>query len=468
MTLNNKEGLFQRIPKVDRLLEESRIAGLADRYPRPLVVDEVRAHLEGLRQALERETLADVPDHERIVEAIVRRVRENLRPGVERCVNGAGIVLHTALGRAPLSAAARTALLEAAEHYCTLQINRETGKRGDRYASVERLLKKLTGAEAAIVVNNNAAATLLILNTLAEGKEVVISRGELIEIGGSFRIPDVLRRSGARLVEVGTTNRTHLKDYKGAVTPDTGALMKVHQSNYRIIGFTKEVTIAELAALGRELRVPVVDDIGSGALVDLSRWGLPKEPMPQESVAAGADLVCFSGDKLLGGPQCGIIIGRKSWIEKIKANQLTRALRCDKLTFAVLEATLQLFLDPEKLQREHAVLRHLTATPEEIRRRAERLREALLPVVGKRGRVQIARDTSEVGSGSMAETPLPTWVVTITIAGLSAEELARALRHTPVTVVGRIKEEAVLLDCRTINDDELPLVADAFKTIVAE
>ncbi len=285
---SNKESLFQHIPKVDRLLDDPRVNTPDKRYPHALVVDQVRAHLDCIRDDLERGAITELPGYDAIVEGIVARVSEGLSPGIERCVNGAGIILHTSLGRAPLSRVARTALLQAVDHYCTLQINRETGKRGDRYASVERLLKKLTGAEAAVVVNNNAGATLLILNTLAEGKDVIISRGELVEIGGSFRIPDIMRRSGARLVEVGTTNRTHLKDYRAAVTATTGVIMKVH-SNYRIIGFTKDVPIAELAALGHELNIPVVDDIGSGALVDLSRWGLPREPMAQESVAAGAD-----------------------------------------------------------------------------------------------------------------------------------------------------------------------------------
>ena len=428
---SNKESLFQHIPKVDRLLDDPRVNTLDKRYPHALVVDQVRAHLDCIRDDIERGAITELPGYDAIVEGVVARVSEELRPGIERCVNGAGIILHTSLGRAPLSRVARTALLQAVDHYCTLQINRETGKRGDRYASVERLLKKLTGAEAAVVVNNNAGATLLILNTLAEGKDVIISRGELVEIGGSFRIPDILRRSGARLVEVGTTNRTHLKDYRAAVTATTGAIMKVHQSNYRIIGFTKDVPIAELAALGHELNIPVVDDVGSGALVDLSRWGLPREPMAQESVAAGADLVCFSGDKLLGGPQCGIILGRKALIEEIKANQLTRALRCDKLTFAVLEATIQLFLDPEKLLQEHAVLRLLTMTMDEIRKRAERLKEELVPVIGTRGRLRVAQDISEVGSGSMAEAQLPTWVVAITMSGLPADQLARTQRHAP-------------------------------------
>jgi len=455
--------LLQRLPKVDKLLENPRISALLQLHPRLLVLDEVRAYLDELRAAIVDARLTDVPEQEALVDGLVERIDVALAPGLRRGVNGVGIVLHTALGRAPFAESAQRALQEAAKHYCTLQIDLETGKRGDRYRNVERLLRRITGAEAAIVVNNNAAATLLILNTLALGREVIVSRGELVEIGGSFRLPDVMKRSGATLVEVGTTNRTHLKDYKNAITPETGLILKVHQSNYRIVGFTSQVPIAELAQLGHQHNIPAVDDLGSGALVDLSRWGLPKEPMVQESIAAGADVVCFSGDKLLGGPQCGIILGKREIVERIKANQLTRALRCDKMTFAVLEATLRLFLDEKKLLADHPVLRLLTMPEEEIRDRCDRLRQKLSQLFGADGSVSVVGDASEVGSGSLAAVMLPTWVVAITIKEKGPEQVARALRlaHTPV--FGRIKEQQFLLDCRTIRDDEIDLIVAGFK-----
>jgi L-seryl-tRNA(Ser) seleniumtransferase len=462
----DRHNILQSLPKVDRILEDHRIISLTALYPRSLVVDTIREYLNELREQINTSTLSEVPDVNTIIDEILRRSELTLIPGLRRCINGAGIILHTALGRAPIAPSAREALLEVVQGYCTLQIDLDTGKRGDRYTHVQELLKKLTGAEAALVVNNNAAATLLILHTLAEGKEVILSRGELVEIGGAFRIPDVMRRSGAKLVEVGTTNRTHPKDYVNAITEATGLILKVHQSNYKIIGFTSQVSISELAELAHAHNLPMVDDIGSGALVDLSRWGLPREPLVRDSITAGADLVCFSGDKLLGGPQCGIIIGKRQYINKIKANHLTRALRCDKMTFTVLEATLRLFLDEEKLPAEHPVLRMLTMSQDEIRKRCRRLKRLLDREIQDRGVVSIEPDSSEAGSGSLAATSLPTWVTVIAIKNTSAEELAKKLRCARIPVFGRIKDDKFLLDCRTINDDELSHITRAFSKIV--
>lgn len=459
--------LLHLLPKVDRLLEEEAIRELIRSHPRSVVVNAVREVLEEERKKLMQGTSTTVPATAILAGRVALRIEGSSRPGVRRCVNGAGIILHTALGRAPLAEAAQQALADAVRSYCTLQVNLETGKRGDRYAHVEQLLRRLTGAEAALVVNNNAAATMLILNTLAQGKEVVISRGELVEIGGSFRIPDVLARSGAILVEVGTTNRTHLKDYRGALTPQTAVILKVHQSNYRIEGFTSQVAIGQLAELGREHHVLVVDDVGSGALVDLSRWGLPKEPLVADSVAAGADVVCFSGDKLIGGPQCGIIVGKTAVVDRLKTNQLVRALRCDKLTFAVLEATLRLFLDEEWLLRHHPVMKMLTMPEREIRSRCGRIKRALVGIVREGDTITIVRDTSEVGSGSLAAVGLPTWVVAIAIAGLPAERLAALMRKASTPVFGRVKDDIFLLDGRTIRDDEIKLVAEGMRQAIS-
>jgi L-seryl-tRNA(Ser) seleniumtransferase len=458
--------LLQHLPKVDKLLDEPHLAQVLVAYPRTLVVEEIRLYLENLRSKIMSNALSALPPYDEMVLQLAQQLDARLRPGLRRCVNGVGIVLHTALGRAPYAAPAREALRGVVENYSTLQIDLETGKRGDRYKEVETLLHKITGAEAAVVVNNNAAATLLILNTLAEGKEVIVSRGELVEIGGSFRLPDVMKRSGATLVEVGTTNRTHLKDYQQAITPNTGLILKVHQSNYRILGFTSQVSIQELVPLAHERNILAVDDLGSGALVDLSRWGLPKEPMVQDSVAAGADVICFSGDKLLGGPQCGIIIGKRNVIERIKNNQLTRALRCDKMTFAVLEATLRLFLDEKKLFKEHPVLRMLTMPLDEIRRRCDRLKECLSIVLPPEASIEVEEDSSEVGSGSLAAVSVPTLVVSITMKSIHAEEMARRLRVARTPIFGRIKEQKFLLDGRTIRDDELELVVESFKEIL--
>jgi len=440
---------------------------LLQQHGRALVLDELRRYLDRVRHTLLERPEAACPPYDDLIEEFTQKAAFALLPTLRRCVNAAGIVLHTALGRAPFAEEAQDALNEASCGYSTLQLNLETGKRGDRYAHVEELLRHLTGAEAAVVVNNNAAATLLILNTLAEGREVVISRGELVEIGGSFRIPDVLRRSGASLVEVGTTNRTHLRDYAGAIGERTGLLMKVHQSNYRIIGFTSEVPIGELAGLAHAHNIVTVDDVGSGALVDLSRWHLPKEPVVRESVAAGADLVCFSGDKLVGGPQCGIIVGKRELIDRLKKNQLTRALRCDKMTYAVLAATLRLFLDENTLLARHPVLRMLTMPSAKIETRARNLSGQLAPVLAERGTAAVEQDTSEAGSGSLAGFALPTWVVRLVVRGHSADTLSRALRQQVVPVITRISTDAVVLDCRTVRDEEIPLIIKVVTAILS-
>jgi len=448
---------------VDVVLEDERLTALLELHPRELVADEIRAYLEALRGRIRDGGLEYVPSHNLLVSDIIQRAHQSLLPGVRHAVNATGVILHTALGRAPFAPSARRALADAVRGYCTLQLDLNTGKRGDRYRHVEHLLRKLTGAEAAVVVNNNAAATLLLLNTFAEGKEVIVSRGELVEIGGSFRIPDVLRRSGAHLVEVGTTNRTHLKDYRGALSPETGLILKVHQSNYHMIGFTSQVPIRELSELAHQHAIIAIDDLGSGALLDLSRWGLPREPMVQDSIAAGADLVCFSGDKLLGGPQCGIILGKRPLIDRLKSNQLIRVVRCDKMTFAVLEATLRLFLDEERLAAEHPVFRSLIASADLVKARAQRLCNLLTPIVGDSGRVAVEQDSSEVGSGSLAAAALPTWTVTCTLNALSPDSLSRLLRLAPTPVIGRIRDQMLLLDCRTIADDELQLIAGTFQ-----
>ena len=455
--------LLPLIPKVDRLLAEVE-AAMPD-CPRPILLDAVRATLEDVRGRIGSRELTVLPDPVVIMEMVRARAEASMLPGIRRCVNGAGVVLHTSLGRAPLAAAAQEALARVVSHYAMLALDAESGKRGDRLSSVEPLLRRLTGCEAAVVVNNNAAATLLILNSLAEGKEVVISRGELVEIGGSYRIPDVLQRSGAILREVGTTNRTHPQDYRNAIGPGTGMLLKVHQSNYRIVGFTSDVPIAEIAAIAHAHGIPAIHDIGSGALIDLTTYGLPKEPVVQESLAAGADVVCFSGDKLLGGPQCGIILGRHDLIARMKKNQLMRALRCDKMTLSVLEATLRLFLDKETLPRLHPVLHMLTQTEEELKERCTRLADRLQPVLTGHAAVSVEPDSSEVGSGSMAGTVLPTRVVAVTPSATPCEDMSRRRRHLRGPIIGRIKEQRYILDARTIRDDEIDTVVEGFREV---
>jgi L-seryl-tRNA(Ser) seleniumtransferase len=452
---DTRSARLKALPSVDALLGDARVTALLAKVPRRLALIVIRDYLDELREAI----LAD-----RRVEfgpaTLVARVERQASRSLGRAINALGVVLHTGLGRAALSKVAQDSLHNVSESFCNLAIDLETGRRGERYAHVARLLCELTGAEAAMVVNNNAAATMLILNTLAEGREVIISRGQLVEIGGAFRMPDIMQRSNVRMVEVGTTNRTHLKDYRAAITPQTALLVRVHMSNYKIVGFTREVPLADLVALGREFKLPVVDDLGSGALIDLARYGLPKEPTVQESVVAGADVVCFSGDKLIGGPQAGIIVGKRPYVEQLKKNPLTRALRCGKLTYAALEATLRLFFDEERLLREHSVLSVLCKPLSVMEAAAGELLVACQDLAPKAG-FALRDGMSEIGGGSLATEQLPSKLVAIKPKSLSADELARRLRLVEPPVFTRIERDAVVLDFRTIRNDEVAIVAQA-------
>jgi L-seryl-tRNA(Ser) seleniumtransferase len=459
--MKNADAL-RALPSVEAIIGDERVAPLLGRIPRRRVLMVVRKYLAEVRENLLAGKSAGF-DWAVVLGLLERQARPSLR----RAINALGVVLHTGLGRAALSKPAQSALAEVSENFCTLAIELETGRRGERYAHVADLLCELTGAEAAMVVNNNAAATMLVLNTLAEGKEVIISRGQLVEIGGAFRMPDIIKRSNVRMVEVGTTNRTHLKDYRAAITPETGMLIRVHMSNYRIVGFTKEVGIADLVALGREAGLAVVDDLGSGALIDLSKYGLPKEPMVQESLAAGADVVCFSGDKLIGGPQSGIIVGRKALIDRMKQNPLTRTLRCGKLTYAALEATLRMFFDEERLLKEHAVLGALAKPIAVIERQSNELL-AGLGVPSTKLKTTIEDGISEIGGGSLPGESLPTKLVALKPKGVSAEELGRRLRFSDPAVFGRIESDRLLLDLRTVRDDEIALIARALRAALAD
>jgi L-seryl-tRNA(Ser) seleniumtransferase len=433
-----------------------------------MAVRAIRAYLDELREKIQAgETVAFAQ------EELLGRLERERKPTLTRAVNGLGVILHTGLGRAPLSKAAQEALADVSEHFSSLEIDLETGRRGSRYRHIEPLLCELTGAEAAMVVNNNCAATLLILSGLAKGKEAIVSRGQLIEIGGAFRIPDVMMQSGCKMVEVGTTNRTHLRDYKNAITPETALLLRVHTSNYKITGFTKEVGLEELVGLAHEAKVLVVDDLGSGALVDLSKYGLPKEPLVQDSVKAGADVICFSGDKLISASQAGIIVGKKKHIDLLKKHPLTRALRCGKLTYAVLERTLELFLDEERVVKEHALFQLLLKTPDQMQSEAKALVrrvQALLPLPPGEGwgegdnvvaKFTVRPALSEIGGGSLATESLESRVVSIQPKTMHVDELARRMRLNRPPVFGRVEKGEYLLDFRTIRRDEIPIIAAA-------
>lgn len=456
--------LLRQIPKVDRILEWDGLKPLLDRHPRPTVLAAVRSILDAARAEVRQGTAvaADLAEAA-MTSRIVRELERSTAPSLRRVVNGTGVVIHTNLGRSPLAAPARPLLDSIAYGYSNLEFDLERGERGSRYAHVERLLCELTGAEAALVVNNNAAAVLLALSALATSKEVIVSRGELVEIGGSFRIPDVMRQSGAILREVGTTNRTHPRDYRQAITPETGLLLKVHSSNFAVVGFTAEVSPAELVAIGREQTLPVMADAGSGSLLDLSRFGICGEPTVQEFVAAGVDVITFSGDKLLGGPQAGLIVGRTEFIAPLRKHPLLRALRIDKLTLAALEATLRLYRDERQALAEIPTLRMLTVSGAELKSRAQsltrRLRRALPPAI----RLTPVAGTSQVGGGAYPLLELSTTLVAVERAGISPQEMEERLRRAAVPVIGRIQRGRFLLDVRTLLDDDLPLLAESLR-----
>ncbi|NLU50468.1 MAG: L-seryl-tRNA(Sec) selenium transferase [Syntrophomonadaceae bacterium] len=454
---------LRNIPAIDELLADERVKTLISRYARDLVVNKAREVVAGLRDLLKNsdEDLTRSEITTRIINQLSARLYHCTRGTLRKVINATGVVLHTNLGRAVLSPAAIRYVNEVASSYTNLEIDLDKGERGSRYSHVEDLLKTLTGAEAALVVNNNAAAVLLALNTLASGREVIVSRGQLVEIGGAFRVPEVMRSSGARLVEVGTTNKTYRRDFEQALTTETALLLAVHTSNYRIVGFTEEVPLAEMVSLGRSTGLPVMQDLGSGVLYDLSSWGLAGEPTVQECVRQGVDVVTFSGDKLLGGPQAGIIVGRAELVERMKRNQLTRALRVDKLTIAALEGTLLEYLNGEP-RKQIPVLAMLTASPEELAARATRLCGALEAALGPEPRVKFIRvvETEDrVGGGAYPIHNLPGYGVEISFSGDILSRVARNLRIGEPAVLTRLQDNHMIISVRTLrNDDEQLLV----------
>jgi L-seryl-tRNA(Ser) seleniumtransferase len=432
------------------------LSGLKRNWLRTLIRDaiaELRRNV--LADGAAVEPAANSQTRLQMVAEVIRRASVAARadqPLLRPVVNATGVIIHTNLGRSLLAESAIAAMAEAARSPVNLEYDLATGERGERDRLIEDRLCALTGAEAAAVVNNNAAAVLLVLNTLAEGREVIVSRGELIEIGGAFRIPDVMARSGARLREAGTTNRTHVSDYAAAITPETALLLKVHPSNYRIVGFTAEVALRDLAAIGAAHGLPVIEDLGSGALIDLTAYGLPREPIVAERIAAGAALVTFSGDKLLGGPQAGLIAGRRDLIERVRRNPLRRALRCDKLTLAALAATLELYQRSTNLAAELPVLRMLSLTIAELIDRADAARSILAARLGTGFTIEAVASEAAIGSGAMPEIPLPSRALRLTHPSLSARAIAAILRRARPPVIARIQDDAVFLDMRTIED----------------
>jgi L-seryl-tRNA(Ser) seleniumtransferase len=458
---------LRKLPSIDSLLGDPAGAALVARFGREAFVRACREDLDARRADILGGTAHDTGADERILgrEAVLVRVGarldEKASRGLKKTINATGILMHSGLGRAVLSDAARTALDDITRGYCNLALDPETGRRGHRDVQIGRLLTELTGAEAATICNNNAAGTVLVLHALASGKDVVVSRGQLVEIGGSFRMPEVMAASGAAVREVGTTNKTHLRDYEATIGPNTGALLRVHHSNYRIVGFAAEPEIEELAELGRKAGIPVIDDLGSGALVDLRDFGLETEPLVRRSIAAGVAVACFSGDKLIGGPQSGLIVGKAEAVARIKKDPLARAFRCGKLTIAAMEATLKLFLDPDTLAQTHPLYRMLSLTPESLGRRARRVERGLRKRAPADVGFSVVDEGSQVGSGSVPVETLPTKCLAVTGAAAGPDALARALRFGRPPVYARIKQDAVLFDFRTIRPEEDRLVEDA-------
>ena len=464
--------LLRQLPSVDELLQEPSIREMVQVLPRWAVVEAIREELERWRRMLaatgqSESAPVDLPSRAALVAEVKQIALRLNRPALRRLINATGVVIHTNLGRAPLAEVGIERIVEVAKGYSNLEYDLEQGERGSRQSHVEWLLCRLTGAEAALAVNNNAAAVLLAINTLAEGKEVVVSRGELVEIGDSFRIPDIMRRAGGILREVGTTNRTYLRDYEEAIGATSAMLLKVHTSNFRIQGFTSQVPVALLASLGEKTGLPVVEDVGSGALVDLSQIGLSKEPMPSESIRAGADLVTFSGDKLLGGPQAGLIVGKRLLVEKLRRNPLARAVRIDKFTLAALEATLRLYLDEGRAFSCVPVLRALAMPLQEIERRAGRLRDRIVALASGQLEVSVIDGTSEVGGGALPLESISTRLVAVRSAHLSAPVLEGRLRRTDPPAMVRIKDDLVVLDPRTVLEDELDTLANLVASVAA-
>ena len=456
----NKNMLYRSIPKVDVLLENQDIVTLIENHHRDVVVDVIREEIDKLRNFIKEN------DDVNLIETKINNLIENIKISTEKVysynikkvINGTGTILHTNLGRAIISKKHADYLSEVVTSYSNLEYNLEEGRRGERYSHFEKLICKITGAEAAMAVNNNAAAVMLVLSSMAAEKEVIVSRGELVEVGGKFRIPDVMKSSNAHLVEIGTTNKTHLEDYEDAISENTGAFLKVHTSNFKILGFTESVSIEELCKLGREKDIPVIEDIGSGVLIDLSKYGLEYEPTVQDSIKAGVDVVSFSGDKLLGGPQAGIIVGKKKYIDKMKKNPLTRAFRIDKFTATILEMIFHEYLNEEDAIKSIPVLSLITKDLKEIEKNTNDLFnkiEKLKDVAD----INVEDTLSQIGGGSLPAERIKSKSVTIMPKNISTQSLEAKLRAGKNPVVGRISEEKLILDMRTVLEDEIDILA---------
>jgi L-seryl-tRNA(Ser) seleniumtransferase len=458
-----KNQLLRNLPKIDELLKEEIVINELSSTMRTIVVESLRETIDSYRDLILK---GDIKEYskEDILKSFLELLSDKKGSNFKKVINAAGVVIHTNLGRSLLAKKALENVINVADNFNNLEYDLKKGQRGSRYSHVEELIKKVTGAEAAVVVNNNAAAVMLALNTLCKDKEAIVSRGQLVEIGGSFRVPDVMTFSGAKLVEVGTTNRTHLYDYENNINENTGVLLKVHTSNFKILGFTEDVSVEELVEIGNKKDVPVIEDIGSGTLVDFSKYGFTYEPTVQESIRKGADVVTFSGDKMLGGPQAGIIIGKKKYIDKMKKNQLTRALRIDKMTLAALEGTLKYYLDETEAVKNIPTLYMILSSKEEHKKRAQRLKRRLQNRANN-FKFALEEDYSMVGGGSMPAERIETYVIKVKSDKFSPQELERKLRENKTPIIIRVSNNEVVLDLRTIFDKDFDTIVDAFDAL---
>ena len=470
MTLSeNQQKMLRTLPGVDHVLERAGTVPFFENIPKTIMVNSIRNTLEILRDSIlkkNRNISEESLSEDRIIKLVKVAVKDTMALNLKYLVNATGVVVHTNLGRSLLPGEVVENIAAIAGRYSNLEYDIGGGRRGSRYSIIEDIICEISGAQAALAVNNNAGAVLLCLDTIARNREVIVSRGELVEIGGSFRIPDVMAKSSSILKEVGTTNRTHMKDYENAIADNTALLLKVHRSNYSVIGFTAEVSLKELVELGNRQDRPVMEDLGSGTFIDFSKYGLVKEATVQESVAAGADVVTFSGDKLLGGPQAGIIVGKTHIIEAIKKNPLARALRIDKLTLAALEATISLYRDEAKAVRRIPTLRMLTMGINEIEQKASKLMENLKKIDPSRLQINLIELSSKAGGGALPLLSLPSKCLRIKIDGLSANTIEINMRKNSPPIIGRIQDDAFIIDPRTLQDDDLPIIESAFKHVL--
>ncbi|HCX04839.1 MAG TPA: L-seryl-tRNA(Sec) selenium transferase [Clostridiales bacterium] len=459
--------LYRNIPKMDKILEKDEVQSRINKYGRDFVLEVIREHLDTIRENITKNIISRI-DEEEIINTILYKIDKENKSKFKKVVNGTGVIIHTNLGRSIFSEELSKEISENLCSYTNLEYNLDTGERGHRYDHIVDIIKKITGAEDALVVNNNAAAVLLTLKTLASGKDVIVSRGELVEIGGSFRIPEVIKESGCNLIEVGTTNKTHLKDYRNAVNENTGAIIKIHTSNYKIVGFTQDVDTNELKTISNERNIPLIEDLGSGMIIDLYDYGLNKEPTVRETLDRGVDVVTFSGDKLLGGPQCGVIAGKSKFIKEIKKSQLLRALRVDKFTIMSLELTLKAYQNLDTLPLKIPTIRMITEEEEDVKIRAEKLSNKLKSLNSYKINTELIRTKSMIGGGAYPLDNLDSWGVKLILKEFSEKDLEEKLRSNEIPIIVRIIEGFVVIDCKALLEKDYDIITSALKRIIGE